>query len=71
MSFKGFKETLFRISVKAKDLLNDIVAKKKQISRISEGEDEESDASPSRVGFSPKKSSLTEDYLFNAEGVTS
>ena len=35
VSFKGFKETLFRIAVKAKDLLNDIVSQKKQMSRIS------------------------------------
>lgn len=28
INFKGFKETLFRISVKAKDLLNEIVERR-------------------------------------------
>lgn len=35
VNFKGFQETLFRIAVKSKELLNDIAAKKKQTSKLT------------------------------------
>ena len=34
LGFSGFKEALFRIVVKAKDLLNDIAKKKKSASKL-------------------------------------
>lgn len=84
VTFKAFKETLFRIAVKAKDMLNQIVNKRKELSSqkggksklVSQGNDFELEQnsldSPSKlnISFSLKKSSLTDEYLFNAEGVT-